>query len=103
MVSDSFQTRLLSSGIRANEQTAGPSGPDSPGAKACADIQVNGKSNGQTKRSRDELDADGDVVMGQEADQRGIRGGKSLRRKKRRGLLGADVEMEDAEVGFISR
>ena len=66
--------------------------------KVSADLQVNGKSNGQGKRSRIEIDADGDVVMGQEPKQRGNRGGKSLRRKKRRGLDGGDIEMEDVEV-----
>lgn len=66
--------------------------------KVSADLQVNGKSNGQGKRSRIEIDADGDVVMGQEPKQRGNRGGKILRRKKRRGLDGGDIEMEDVEV-----
>ena len=69
--------------------------------KVSADLQVNGKSNGQGKRSRIEIDADGDVVMGQEPKQRGNRGGKSLRRKKRRGLDGGDIEMEDVEVFVV--
>ena len=73
-----------------------------PNAGAYAEFQVNGRSDGRIKRRRDELDADGDVVMGQEAGQRGIRGGKKLRQKKRRGLQGGDVEMEDAEASFFN-
>ncbi len=71
-------------------------------ANALAGLQANSNLMGQGKRRRVDIDADGDVIMGQEVRERAMRGGKKLRRKKQRGLNGTDIEMEDVEVREIA-